>query len=260
MADKQRNKKKKSRSSMPLTGHLREMRNRIAVCAVVFFVCCLIFLTFSDRIVTVLTDMGIVYGYSYVYLAPQELLMQYLRVTVVAALCVCSPLILYEVWAFARPGLTRRENVSVALGLLFGLICFAVGVIFAYKIILPFMLHFLIGLSANSVVTASISVENYISFLLTVFIIFGCVFEMPVISLLLTRFGILKPQIMAKSRKVAIVLIFILAAVITPPDILSQIMVGIPMIVLYEFSIILCRIMYHFNKRKEEALLTENET
>ncbi len=259
MAPKQRHRKKESRSSMTLTGHLRELRNRIVVCVVVFFVCCLIFLTFSDRIVAMLTDMGTAYGYVYVYLAPQELLMQYLRVTVVASLCVCAPLILYEIWAFARPGLTRKENLTVAFGLLFGLVCFAGGVVFAYRIILPFMLYFLISISSNSVVTASISVESYISFLLMVFVIFGCVFEMPVISLVLTRFGILKPQTMIRGRKVVIVLTFILAALITPPDIFSQVMVAVPMLLLYEISILICRILYHFTGKKKKAVLTENE-
>ncbi len=245
---------------MTLSGHLRELRRRVVVCVIVFFVCAVVFLAFSDRIVTVLTDMGTVYGYVYVYLSPQELLMQYLRVSVVAALCVSLPVILYEIWAFARPGLTRRENLTVVFGLLFGLICFVIGVIFAYEIILPFMLYFLINLGDDSVITATISVENYISFLLMVFVIFGCVFEMPVISLLLTRFGILKPKTMIRGRRIAIVVIFILAAVITPPDIFSQVMVAVPMILLYEFSILLCRILYRFTRKRIEKEEEEEKT
>jgi sec-independent protein translocase protein TatC len=126
--------------------------------------------------------------------------------------------------------------------MIFGLICFCIGVYFAYRIMLPFMLHFLISLSTGSGVTASISVQNYMTFLMTLFLIFGIVFELPVVSVLLTQMGLLKVEWMKKGRRVVIVVIFVIAALITPPDIVSQIMVAIPMIALYELSIILCTI------------------
>ncbi len=244
-------------SSMPLSGHLRELRNRVVICIVALLVCSIVFLNYAEPLVTLFTDMGTQYGYVYVYLAPQELLIQYLRVAVVAAICVCLPLTLYQIWAFARPGLSRTENLTVVVGLVFGLLCFIVGVLFAYKITLPFMLYFLINLGTTGVIEATISVEKYISFVLTVLIIFGCVFEMPMVSLLLTRLGILKPSIMVRGRKIAIVIIFLVAAIITPPDIFSQVMVAVPMILLWELSILLCRILYRWIGKKEAE--TEQE-
>jgi sec-independent protein translocase protein TatC len=126
--------------------------------------------------------------------------------------------------------------------MIFGLICFAAGVAFAYFLIMPFMLNFLISFSFEVNVTDSISIGNYLNFLLTVFLIFGVVFELPVVSVILTRLGVIKAEWLVKARKVMIVVIFFIAAVITPPDVVSQIMVAVPMICLYEISIWLSRL------------------
>lgn len=244
---------------MPLTGHLTEMRNRLIVCVVVFIAASLVFLSQAERLMSLLTDMGRTYGYVYVFLAPQELLMQYFKVSLIASVCITLPLILYEIWAFARPGLSRRENVATVFSLVFGLLCFAVGVLFAYKITLPFMLQFLIKLNTTGDIAASISVESYINFLLTVFIIFGCVFEMPLLSVILSRLGILTPKLMRKIRSGVIVAIFVIAAIITPPDIFSQVMVAIPMVGLYEVSILLSAAVCKFVRKKSPDEETQTE-
>lgn len=249
----------KDGGSMPLTGHLTEMRNRLIACVVVFIAASLIFLSQAERLMSLLTDMGRAYGYVYVFLAPQELLMQYFKVSLIASVCITLPLILYEVWAFARPGLSRRENFATVFALVFGLLCFAAGVLFAYKITLPFMLQFLIKLNTTGDIAASISVESYINFLLTVFIIFGCVFEMPLLSVILSRLGILTPKLMRKIRSGVIVAIFVIAAIITPPDIFSQVMVAIPMVGLYELSILLSAAVCRFVRKKSPDGETRTE-
>jgi sec-independent protein translocase protein TatC len=141
----------------------------------------------------------------------------------------------------------------------FGLICFVIGIIFAYKIMLPFMLYFLIDLSKGSNITASISVQNYMTFLLTIFMIFGIVFELPVVTVALTQMGLLKVQWMRAGRRVVIVVIFFVAALITPPDIVSQIMVSIPMIGLYELSIIISSILLKVRKKKKSEEEDEDD-
>jgi sec-independent protein translocase protein TatC len=231
--------------SMTLTGHLKELRNRLMVCALVFVVGTVYFLTISDKLVDLLTAMAINNsGYTFVFLAPQEKLMQYFRVSLIAAVLLVIPVALYNVYAFAKPGLKRSERNFFALVLAFGLVLFCIGVLFAYKITLPFMLNFLVTLEGSEYITASISIESYINLCLTIFIIFGCVFEMPLVTVILSRMGIANPEIMKKGRGVAIVICFFIAAVITPPDIVSQIMVALPMILLYFFSILLSGIFY----------------
>ncbi|MBO4873624.1 MAG: twin-arginine translocase subunit TatC [Lachnospiraceae bacterium] len=248
---------------MTVSGHLRELRNRIAVILITFVVAVAVFLAIAPMLVTFFTDMGTRYGYEFVFIAPQELLMQRFRVAIVGALIVSSPVILFEVFGFARPGLTESESATLKAALTLGLLFFAIGVLFAYFVAIPFMLDFLIGLkSDNDYIRESISVASYLDFVLLLFTIFGAMFEMPLISVVLSRFGLLTPNMLNKARPVAVILIFIMAAVITPPDIASQILVAVPMILLYLLSTLLSRIFYRKRKQKqaeEEADSSEEE-
>lgn len=235
---------------MKLTGHLKELRTRLVVCLLALFAAIIVGIGLAPKLVEHLLDLGKVYGYQYVYLAPQELLLQYMSVALVFGLVVTMPLILYQVWAFARPGLTKRENRVFVCALIFGSICFCVGVYFAYRIMLPTMLLFLSTLETSAQVSAAISVQNYISFLLTIFIIFGGVFELPVLSVVLDAVGILKAAWMKKVQRYVIVVSFVLSALITPPDVVSQVMVAIPIMGLYELSIILCTLVEKMRRKK----------
>lgn len=191
-------------------------------------------------------------GYQMVYIAPAELITQYIRLAVVCGLVLSSPIILFEVWAFMRPGLKKSENFTVFLSLFFGLLCFMLGAAFAYFITLPFMLNFFITLDQYQTVTATITIQNYLSFVMSTLITFGIVFEMPVITMLLSNLGILKPQLLTKSRRVVIVVVFIVGAIITPSDVVSQVLVSIPMLILYEISVVLCKIINWKQLKKEK--------
>lgn len=241
-----------SEKNLTVSGHLRELRNRIVISLICFIVAFLAGLQLAPDIVELLTAMGEAYGYVYVFIAPQELLMQYFSVALIAALCISMPVIVYHIWAFMRPGLRKNENVLLISALFCGLICFLVGVFFAYKIMMPFMLYFLIHLSEGSEIAASISVESYLTFVLSIFVIFGLIFELPVLAAILTQLGFLKTSWMRKGRRLIIVAIFLIAAIVTPPDIVSQVMVAIPMIGLYELSIILCSLLEKTKKKKAE--------
>ena len=238
----------RSDGTMSLSGHLRELRNRIVVCVACLVVFFLLGLHFAPDLVDLLTGIGKQYGYEYVYIAPQELLLQYFSISLVTGVCLTLPVILYQVWAFIQPGLKKNENRLFLAAMLTGLFFFILGVLFAFKIMLPFMLNFLITLSKGSDITASVSVANYISFLLTIFLVMGLVFELPVVAVVLTQLGLVKVEWMAKARKFVIVGIFFVAAVITPPDIVSQVMVAVPMLGLYELSIIVCRFLQNRKK------------
>ena len=239
--------------SMSLSGHLRELRNRILICVILLVVVFGICLSFAPRLVTLLTDMGRRYDYVYVYIAPQELFLVYMNVALVGAVVVCFPVLAYQVYAFCSPGLSGKERGYISGALIAGGLCFLVGVAFAYFISLPFMLRFLIQFTGEVDVAASISIQQYVSFLLTVFVIFGLVFELPVVSVLLTGLGLVKAEWLVKGRKVMIVIIFVLAAIITPPDIVSQIMVAVPMLGLYEISIALSRVVGRARKGAAET-------
>ena len=230
--------------SMTLTGHLKELRNRLIICAVVFVVSVVITLMYADRLIDLLTAMGQGY-YTFVSIAPQEKLMQYFRVSLLAAFVITVPVALYQIYAFAKPGLKKSETFFLKLVILLGLALFVVGVMFAYKLMMPFMLQFLsTGIEGADYIQTTTSIESYVNLCLTMFIIFGCVFEMPLITIILSKMGIINPQILKQVRGVAIVVIFFIAAVVTPPDIVSQCMVAFPMVLLYFVSIFLSGIFY----------------
>lgn len=228
---------KKTDEAIGLTAHLKELRSRILVVVAVFVVAILVSFQFVPGIVEHFVNIAVEIGYSLVYLAPAELFGQYVKVALVVSLCVLLPFIVYQIWAFCSPGLSKRENVYFIRAVSFGFISFVVGVIFAYFTILPFMLQFFYEVNSSSVITASISVANYVTFLLSTMLMFGAVFEMPVLISILTALGIINDSLLLKGRKLVIVVIFFVCAIITPPDIVSQIMVAIPMILLYELSI-----------------------
>ena len=239
--------------TMPLSGHLRELRNRIIICVICLLVFFMLGLSAAPRLVEYLTGIGKQYGYEFVYIAPQELLLQYFSIAMIAGVVMSAPVILYHVWGFIQPGLKKNENALFGGALAAGLVFFAIGVAFAYFIMLPFMLRFLIGLSRGSNVDASVSIANYIGFLMTIFLIMGIVFELPVVCVTLTSLGLLKVEWMVKFRKFVIIIIFFVAAVITPPDVVSQCMVAIPMLGLYQLSIIICSVISKRKKEKEDA-------
>ena len=236
---------------MPLTGHLKELRNRIIVCLAVFLVVCLAALAFAQPLIDALLIKGSQFGYEFVILAPQELMLQQFKVSLLAGACVAVPVVLYELWAFMRPGLKERESRYFLFGIVFGLVCFILGVLFAYEVTWPAMLYFFDSLVTDNI-TNAVSVQYYIDFALLVFVIFGCVFEMPMLAMMLSQLGILTPQLMKKIRGGAIVAIFLIAAFITPTDIFSQLIVAIPMCVLYEVSILLCSFFYGKRRQKEK--------
>ena len=256
MKKSKENKAANPDGSMSLSGHLRELRNRILVVVILLLAAFMACLSFSPNLITFLTDMGEKYNYVFVYIAPQELLLVYLNTALVGALVVCFPVVAYEVYAFCSPGLKKRERTFFIASLLAGTLFFVFGVAFARYISLPFVLRFLIQFTGEVDVSASISIQQYVGFLLTIFVVFGLVFELPVVSVLLTGLGLIRAEWLRKGRKIMIVIIFIMAAIITPPDVVSQVMVALPMILLYELSIALSSLV---GKSRREKLGDDDE-
>ena len=246
--------------NMTLPGHLKELRNRLIVCAVVFVAAVVVTLAYADRLIDLLTAMGQGF-YTFVSIAPQEKLMQYFRVSLLAAVVVTVPVALYQMYAFAKPGLKKSETFFHMLVIMLVLALFVVCVMFAYKLMMPFMLRFLsTGIEGADYIQTTTSIESYVSLCLTMFIIFGCVFELPLITIILSKMGIINPTLLKQVRGVAIVVIFFIAAVVTPPDIVSQCMVAIPMVLLYFVSIFLSGIFYKPRSESEDDEDEEEDT
>ncbi len=236
--------------SMSLIGHLREVRNRIALSilalVVAFFVCFAVIKPLANA----LLQMGLKSGFQYVYLSPSELLTSYFKLALILAVVIVSPIIIFQIWGFVAPALTKREKQAILPALFGGMLFFCLGALFSYNVALPFMMQFLVNFSQSEFIHSAISVASYLDFMIGMLLTFGLVFEEPMLAFVLTKLGILNPGILRKVRCYAIPVVFVIAAVITPPDVVSQFMVAVPMLGLYELSILISAAVV--KRRKDE--------
>ena len=227
--------------------HLDELRKRLTIIAIVNIGAAILLFNKASLILDYF--LAINPGMQLVYITPSELLGVYIQLSFIMALIRCSPITVYQIWAFVEKGLYDNEKKYIVISLIFGVVCFLAGVAFCYFMVLPTTLGFFVRI-AISEVESMISVKSYISFINVMLLAFGAVFEMPVLVFLLTKLGILKPEFLKKNKGIIIVLIFISAAIITPPDVISQIMLGIPMVLLLELSIAICTMVEKTSKKQ----------
>ena len=231
-----------------LVGHLAELRKRLIIILVVNISAAFVCFQYMDALIHYILYLNP--GMELVYLSPSELFMVYVKLAFICAIVLCCPITLYQIWLFVSQGLFRKEKKYVLLSLFFGFFFFMAGALFCYKVALPITLDFFIRFALEEV-TATISINSFVSFCNTMLLSFGIIFEMPILVFLLSAIGILKPDFMKRSHGVLILIIFIIAAIITPPDIISQILLAIPMIILLELSIGICYLV-HKQKSKEK--------
>ena len=233
--------------TVSVMAHLDELRKRLTIIAIVNIGAAILLFNKASLILDYF--LAINPGMQLVYITPSELLGVYIQLSFIMALIRCSPITVYQIWAFVEKGLYDNEKKYIVISLIFGVVCFLAGVAFCYFMVLPTTLGFFVRI-AISEVESMISVKSYISFINVMLLAFGAVFEMPVLVFLLTKLGILKPEFLKKNKGIIIVLIFISAAIITPPDVISQIMLGIPMVLLLELSIAICTMVEKTSKKQ----------
>lgn len=173
-------------------------------------------------------------------------------VSLISGLIIAFPYVFYEFWSFIAPALKSKERKYANGAVFFSSFLFLTGVVFGYFMIVPLTVHFLGSYSVSPEVINTINLSSYISTLTSVTIAAGVIFELPIVVFFLTKIGLVTPDFMKKYRKHSIVVIFILAAIITPPDIFSQTLVAIPLLLLYEVSIFISKRVVK-NRLKEEA-------
>lgn len=217
--------------------HITELRRRLIVVLAVNLAAAILCFQWVQPILERLLAPG--KNYSLVYLAPSELFGVYIQVALVCGVVLALPVTLFEIWMFVAGALRRKEKLVVAFSLLFSGAFFVLGVVFAFQIVLPTMLDFFLRI-AMAGISPMISVAEYLAFVMGVLFCFGLVFEMPVAAGLLSAFGLLRPGVILKHQPAIIVVIFILAAGLTPPDVISQLMLAVPMVLLLQISIGVC--------------------
>lgn len=225
----------------PLIKHLDELRSRLIIILIFFFIVFIIGFSISNLIIErVINDLVIAENIKLIVLTPLEFVYAKLKVGFLAALMLSSPLIIYELLLFAKPALKKNEKTAIKMILPSFVLLFLAGLVFAYFIFLPVALYFLANLTGN--IANMWSLNKFIGFIFMTALSFALVFQIPLIMLVLHRLNIVNIEVLKKQRKVVYVMAFLLAALITPPDIITQIIIALPLIILYEASFLFVRV------------------
>lgn len=239
-------------SEMPFLDHLEELRWRIikSLISVVFFM--IVAFYFSDIFLQWLLkpSADINAPITLQVLKVQSIFIIKLEIALIVGIILSIPVILFQIWSFMAPGLHQHEKKYVWPVIFFAMLSFCVGGAFAYYIIIPYALDFFLNLAPENV-SNNIAIDFYFGFILRLIVVFGVVFELPVLSVVLSKLGLITPQFLRKYRRHAIVFFFIIAAILTPPDPTTQVFLAIPLVLLYEITIL---ISYIFAKKRKEKL------
>jgi sec-independent protein translocase protein TatC len=240
---------KSNDGTMPVLEHLAELRLRMIISAGALLVASIICFFYIDLIRAVLTlPLG---GLRLIYLSPPEAFMANLRLALISGFVLALPVILYELAAFIFPGLTRSEKIFF-ITIIFGItLLFGLGVVFAYHVAFPFTLRFFLQFATEQL-EPRFAISDFISFVLSFHLAFGIVFQLPLLTWGLGKIGLLSTQFLRSHRKIAFLILLAMSAVITPPDIISQVVMVLPLLMLYEIGIIMVLI----SERKRMKLLS----
>ncbi len=243
---------------MPLTSHLGELRTRLLYCVIAVAVGFLLCYGLSDYIIRALQSPPSLLGPSLTVplqiIAPAEAFLTYLKVSFLCGLFLALPVILYQLWLFVAPGLLEHERKYTVPFIVSSSLLFYMGGVLFYAI-LPLIVRFLLSFAGPDI-KAQLSVGYYVAFCIRLMIAFGLVFQLPVITTFLTQLGLLSSQTLVKNFRYAVVLTFIAAAILTPPDVISQTFMALPTLLLYGVSILVSK---RIEKRQAAAEAEEDD-
>ena len=229
---------------LSFTEHLEEFRTRLIKAIIFIIIGTCISFSFAKSLIELLIEpIGTV-----VFIAPQEAFVANILAALLGGILFSSPFVFYQIWKFISAGLSEKEKKHVFTYGPISFLLFIVGASFGYFIIIPISLKFLLGFQSETLVPM-ITLSKYISFVGMLTLSFAIAFQLPIAMLFLTKLGIVAPDTLINKRKFAIVLLFIAAALFTPPDIVTQCLMALPLLFLYEIGIICSKIAA---KNKEE--------
>lgn len=223
----------------PFTSHLEELRKRLIYSLIavgVSFIICFAFKEWLFKILTLPLIAILPENSSMIFTSLPEAFFTYLKISFFGGLFLSSPFVLYQIWKFISPGLYVSEKKYALPFVLFSTIFFVGGSLFAYFVVFPFGFKFFVSF-ATDFIKPMLTLKEFLSFSCKLLLAFGIIFELPIFMFFMARIGLVNSKALATKRKYAILITFIVAAVLTPPDIVTQIMMAIPVMLLYEISI-----------------------
>lgn len=241
--------------------HLDELRKRLVSSFAGMLCCTIVSFFFISRIINILCvpyvdflrSSGISTQLVLQSLNPPDAFVMTMNAALLTGFALSLPWTSYQTWSFIGPALYKHEKKYVIVTILSTLSFFIIGCLFAYSSVIPTAISFFYNYSVNVGIQPGWTINGYFNFITTILICFGVVFELPVAVFFLSALGITTPYFFVRYRKHAIIIIFIVAAIFTPPDAASQIMMAVPMMLLYEISILGSKIVYHRRMKRIEA-------
>ena len=231
-------------AALTFAGHLEELRRRLGVSLAVLLVAIGVSASQVDRLIVWLRRPAEGLLPAFAFFSPTEPLVAYVKVACLAGVLLAMPILLLQLWGFVRTGLSRRERSYGLTFVWWGSVLFAMGVAFAYFVLLPVSLRFLLGIG-HGTLEPVISIDTYLSFVTSLAFWCGVLFELPAILYLLAKVGVVTPAWLRQSRPYAILVMVILAAIVTPTtDPVSLLLMAGPMVLLYEVSILIVRFAF----------------
>lgn len=224
---------------MSLVDHLDELRNTLIRIVIAMFIASAVGFGFSEYLLNLLLMQA--KGVDFVVIAPTEGFFTLLKVGILGGVILIFPYLIYQIWHFVEPGLTNDEASFVYKTTPFMVLLFLSGITLAYLFVIPLGLEFLLKFQVAQV-KATLSIEKYVSFCFTLLMVFGILMELPVFLLILHSVGLVNSQLLSKYRSHTMVSFFILSALLTPPDIVTQVLVALPMVFLFEISLFIMRL------------------
>ncbi len=237
---------------MTFTEHLEELRYRLIRILIAIGICFILCYFFSKQIFYIVSLpllKVLPKENNLIFTALPEAFFTYLKVSFFAGIVVASPYIFYQIWKFISPGLYPHEKRYVLPFVIVASIFFATGILFAYFVVFPYGFKFFISFQ-NQYIKALPSLKQYLSFCLKLLFAFGLIFDLPVFMFFLAKIGIINSKLLIKNRRYIIVLIFVVAAILTPPDVFTQFLMAVPLILLYEISILVVKFVERGKKKK----------
>ena len=239
------------------TEHFDELRKRILIVMYFFVAALFVGFFFSKPLIYRMQNAPWTENIQMHAFQVTDPLRIYLVVIVIIAFIIILPVILYQLWAFIAPGLYEKERKVTLSYIPIAMVLLLLGMSFAYVIVVPYIIGFTFDLSFEMGIETTIGINEYFAFLFRTVLPFGVIFQLPVIVLFLTQLGIITPMFLKKNRKYAYFIMFVLAALIAPPDLMTHLLLTVPMIILYEISIYVSKIGYRRYLKAEQQLLED---
>jgi len=237
---------------LTIVEHLGELRKRVIYILIAVLIAAGGAYHFIDEILAFITTAGKVENL--VFINPTEAFFVIVKLSILVGVIGAMPFIQYQVWKYVGVALKKNERKYLIFFGPVSMILFLMGAGFAFRTVLPMAMRFLLSFAKDNI-ESMITLNNYVSFLIKMVSAFGLMFELPLVVLFLSKLGIVTPEALKKGRKYAVVVIFVVAAVLTPPDVISQIMLAVPILLLYEISIWICKSVT--KKREEQEKMGE---